>query len=171
MSLQDIVKAIKLCRMLCVICYYRYKSEWKRIHNTNVYLLGLAWNVSGRICKKLVELPLRSRGHWEAKGDGCGDWKVTTQILTVWMYRGWRERSHKQLKFNLCFFEHMLLESGIYLKGERIIKFHYVSIMELCLFEGVFKIWWLSSGTSFFPCLGTLRDVIYSIEMESFFLV
>lgn len=49
--------------------------------------------------------------------------------------------SHKQLKFNLCFFEHMLLESGIYLKGERIIKFHYVSIMELCLFEGVFKIW------------------------------
>jgi len=24
-------------------------------------------------CKKLVELPLRSRGSWEAKGDGCGD--------------------------------------------------------------------------------------------------
>ena len=33
----------------------------------------------------------------------------------------------------------MLLESGIYLKGQRIMKFHYVSIIELCFFEVVFK--------------------------------
>ena len=32
-------------------------------------------------------------------------------------------------------------------------KVHHSSIMELCLFAVVFKIWWLSSSTSFFPCL------------------